>query len=181
MMVSMSIPSNRDFVITDTYTNDNRREFYIENNSDSLWKQEKDLKILMTTRTIQVINAMIAPNGRISIKKNVPKVFKSSEHKFVLTGGFLWHDMRPRTDRRRRWKRRWAERRGATENQRRCVRVPWRIIVRGYYYPRTFPFSQTLSNRDKHESFLGSFIFPFPISRFPFLIPLISLQWAIPR
>ena len=36
--------------------------------------------------------------------------------------------MRPRTDRRRRWKRRWAERRGATENQRRCVRVPWRII-----------------------------------------------------
>lgn len=68
MMVSMSIPSNRDFVITDTYTNDNRREFYIENNSDSLWKQEKDLKILMTTRTIQVINAMIAPNGRISIK-----------------------------------------------------------------------------------------------------------------
>lgn len=87
---------------------------------------------------------------------------------FILSGGFLQHDMRPRTDRRRRWKRRWAERRGATENQRRCVRVPWRIIVRGYYYPRTFPFSQTLSNRDKHESFLGSFIFPFPISRFPF-------------
>lgn len=83
-MISMSIPINRDFVITDTYTNDNRREFYIENNSDSLWKQEKDLKILITTRTIQVINAMIAPNGRISIKKNVPKVFKSSEHKFVL-------------------------------------------------------------------------------------------------
>ena len=80
----MSIPSNRDFVITDTYTNDNKREFYIENNADSLWKQEKDLKVLMTTRTIQVINAMIAPNGRISIKKNVPKVFKSSEHKFVL-------------------------------------------------------------------------------------------------
>lgn len=78
------------------------------------------------------------------------------------------YNMRPRTDRRRRWKRRWAERRGATENQRRCVRVPRRINVWGYYYPRTFPFSQTLSNRDKHESFLGSFIFPFPISRFPF-------------
>ena len=76
--------------------------------------------------------------------------------------------MRPRTDRRRRWKRRWAERCGATVNQRRCVRVPWRIIVRGYYYPRTFPFSQTLSNRDKHESFWGSFIFPFPNPRFPF-------------
>ena len=76
--------------------------------------------------------------------------------------------MRPRTDRRRRWKRRWAERRGATENQRRCVRVPRRINVWGYYYPQTFPFSQTLSNRDKHESFLGSFIFPFPNLRFPF-------------
>ena len=79
--------------------------------------------------------------------------------------------MRPRTDRRRRWTRRWAERRGATENQRRCVRVPWRIIVRGYYYPRTFPFpklSQTVINTNH--------FWDRSFSHFPSQIPIFSNQ-----